>query len=76
LGRQHGPLSEPLVGPGQQRVDQPAPGLVGRAGHGGQRRVAEVGLEDVVEADHADRARHVDPAMLHAAQHADGDQVV
>ena len=57
-------------------IDQPSTDFLDRTGHGGQRRMAEVRTEDVVEAGDADRARHGHPALLEPAQHADGEQVV
>ena len=52
----------------RQRLDGPRAGLLGPLGERGQRRVAEVGAEDVVEADHADVAGHRDSALRPAAR--------
>ena len=60
----------------EQQADQRPSRLLHRAGDGRQRRVAEVGAEDVVVAHHRHRPGHGDAALLQPAQHADRHQVV
>ena len=59
----------------RSRPTSARPGLFHRAGDRRERRVAEVGAEDVVVADHLTR-RAPHPALLQPAQHADREQVV
>jgi len=54
MGGHHGPASGATAGErvqlGQQHGHRHAAGLLDRGGHGGQRRIAEVGAKDVVAA--------------------------
>src|SRR5512142_255525 len=61
-------LEQPVAGP----FAEPAHGLV----DGGQRRLAQVAGEDVVEPDHGDLFRYPDPGRGERSQDSDGHLVV
>jgi len=61
VGREPRRRREGSMGALDQRFGGAHPDVGVRHGHGGQARVADRGLRDVVEADHADVLGHADP---------------
>src|ERR1700754_1177636 len=64
LGGYHDRTVRPAHDPAPHQIDQRSPCLLDIAVHGGQRRLAEVGAEDIVMADNAYLARHIDVSAL------------